>query len=125
MKKLLVFTVVAVLGSCSMLMAQQGNRGGGVERQVQMYKDSLNLTAPQADSVKSILETFQPQQREIMMDQSMDRDAKMAKMKDLATQRNARLSKVLSADQIKKMQDMEERQRQQRMQRQGGGGGGK
>ena len=127
MKKLVTFAIVAIIGSTSVAMAQ-GGRGGGGERMIQMYKDSLNLTQVQTDSVKAIMESMRPKQMEIFQDQSISNEDKRAKMKSLTDERNARFAKVLSADQMKKLQEMEERMRQQRMQGGGrpqGGGGGK
>jgi hypothetical protein len=115
MKKLL-FLLFAALSIGVIAHAQPG-RGQNPEAMKQMLKDSLQLSDKQLDSVSAILQEFQPKQREIFMDQSMSREDKMAKIQELNKQRNARLKAVLTEEQMKKYQDMEERRRQ----RQGAG----
>jgi Spy/CpxP family protein refolding chaperone len=117
MKKLLATCLILTIGFTAATAQRQG---GGGERMIQMYKDSLNLTDKQFDSVKAIVKDYQSQRREIMMDQEMSREDKMAKSKPITEARNSRLKNVLTADQYAKFQDMEKKM-MERM-RQGGGG---
>ena len=124
MKKMLAGLTVLILSVCAVSAnAQNGGGGGGMERMRQMYKDSLQLTDVQIDSVMAVNQDFRPQMRAIFQDQSLSQDDKTAKMKALNDQITARESKFLSADQLTKLQAMTDRMRRNRM-RQGGGGGG-
>jgi len=89
---------------------------------IQQYKDSLNLTDVQVDSVKAILKELLPKQMELRQNQDMSREERFARMKEINEERNTRLKAVFTDEQFKKFQEMEERRRQ-RMQ-QGGGRGG-
>jgi hypothetical protein len=120
MKKIL-FLLFACL-SIGVISNAQG-RGQNPEAMKQMLRDSLQLSDKQVDSVAAILQEFQPKQREIFSNQDMSREDKMAKMKELNEERNARLKGVLTVDQFKKFQEMEERRRQ-RMAQGGGRPGG-
>jgi hypothetical protein len=109
------FLVVACIALAVVASAQ--GRGPNPEAMKQMLKDSLQLSDKQIDSVTAILQEFQPKQREIFSNQDMSREDKMAKMKELTDARNARLKGILTSEQFKKYQEMEERRRQ----RMGGG----
>lgn len=120
MKKILALLTI-VLSVCTLANAQNGQRG---EQYMQMYKqrlkDSLQFSDAKADSVAAIVQSYQPKQREIFMDQNMSREDKMAKMKTLQDERNQKLKGILTDDELQKLTAMEERARQRRMQ-QGGG----
>lgn len=118
MKKIF-FLLLACFSLGLAAQAQQpgGGRGQNPEAMKQMLKDSLQLNDKQLDSVVAIMQEFQPKQREIFSNQDMSREEKMVKMKELGDARNARLKSVLTNEQYKKYQEMEERRRQ----RMGGG----
>lgn len=97
----------------------QGGGGGGPERQKQMLKDSLGFTDVQIDTVMAVRMSFQPQMRDIFMDQSMSADDKKAKLADLNLQMRARLKGTLSDDQITKLEAFQQRQREARMRNRG------
>jgi len=120
MKKILALLVIT-LSVYSFANAQGGGQRGERFREAmkQRLKDSLQLSDTKADSVIAVLQEFQPKQREIFMDQSLSQDDKMAKIKDLNTQRKEKLKTVLTDDQITKYEAMEQRMREQM--RQGGG----
>ncbi len=105
--------------------ANAQGRGGGMNpaEMIQQYKDSLNLSDLQVDSVKTIFKEFLPKQMELRQNQDMSREERMAKMKEINDQRNARMKAVLTDEQFKKLQEMEERRRQRMMQGGGGRGG--
>lgn len=119
MKRTFTVLIVIMLGFTSYSYAQPGGggRGMGGERIVQMYKDSLNLTDVQVDSVKAILKDIQPLQREIAMNQEMSRQDKALALKEVNEQRNARLKAVLTKEQFEKLKDMEQRRREQMRER--------
>lgn len=121
MKKLLLVLTMAVCFAGA-AMAQPGGRGQNPEAMVQALKDSLQLSDKQVDSVKAIIQEFMPKQREIFMNQDLDREGKMAALKQINDQRNARFKAVLTEEQYKKYQDMEERRRQRMAAGRGPGG---
>jgi hypothetical protein len=92
-----------------------------MEERMQKMKDDLKLTGVQVDSLKAINAAFQPQMREVMMDQSMSREDKMAKLAPVREEQNKRIQAVLGADLYKKYQDWMTANAPQR----GGGGGGR
>jgi hypothetical protein len=120
MKKLIFCLAIALTVFSVASFAQQG--GGGAERYKQMLKDSLQLTEVQIDSVMAVRQQYQPQMRDIFMDQSLSQEDKMAKIKDINTQMKARYKAFLTDDQIAKLDAMQQRMRGQG--RRGGGGGG-
>jgi hypothetical protein len=122
MKKLFVLLFAFLTVSVVSNAQQGGGRGMSPEAMIDALKDSLNLSGKQVDSIKVIFKEFLPKLMEIRQNQDMSREDKMAKSKELNDARNARIKAVLTDDQFKKYQEMEERRRQ-RMQ-QGGGRGG-
>ena len=115
--------VVVALFSFSSVSAQMRDTAAMRQRQEQMMQKmttDLNLTSVQVDSLKAIQKDFQPQMREIMMDQSMSRDDKMAKMAPIREEQSKRIQAALGNDLYKKYQDWMQANRPQR----GGGGGG-
>lgn len=94
-----------------------------MERMKQALKDSIGLTDVQIDSVMAVRQDYQPQMREIFMDQSGSADDKKAKMADLNLKMRARYKGFLSDDQVTKLEAYQQRQ-MERMRNRGGGGGG-
>lgn len=123
MKKFIAGLVIVIsLVSGSAYAQGGGQRGGGdpaqrKARTVQMLKDSLQLSDDKANKVADIQEEFGPKRREIMMDQSADRDAKMAKMKELQDEMGKKVKTVLTADEYTKYEAL-----QKNMMMRGGGG---
>lgn len=124
MKKIIAGLVLAMaLLTTVQSNAQDADRA---ERFKQMQKqrliDSLQFSADKADKVVAIQQEFQPKQREIFTDQSLDQDAKQAKLKELNEEQKKKLKTVLSDDEIAKFEAFQERNRG-RMRRGPGGGG--
>jgi hypothetical protein len=115
--------IVIALLSCSSTYAQRGDTAAMRQRQeamMQKMKEDLKLSPVQIDSLTAIRKEFQPRQREIMMDQSMSRDDRMAKMGPIRDEMNKRIHAALGDDMFKKYQDWMTANAPQR----GGGGGG-
>lgn len=102
--------------------AQGGGGQQRMERMKQQLKDSIGLTDVQIDSVMAVRQEYQPQMREIFMDQSSSPDDKKAKMADLNLKMRARYKNFLSDDQLTKLEAYQQRQ-MERMRNRGGGGG--
>jgi len=122
MKKIFVCMAIAmsVFTVSSFAQGGGGGRGGGAERMKAVLKDSLGFNDVQIDSVMAVRQAYQPQMRDIFMDQSMSADDKKAKLADLNLQMRARYKAFLSDDQIAKLEAYQQRQRE-RMANRGGG----
>ncbi|MDR3712578.1 MAG: hypothetical protein P4L51_07170 [Puia sp.] len=123
MKKFITgIAIVIAVFSASSLYAQRGDTAAMRQRMEAMnakMKSDLKLTDVQADSISAIQHEFQPQVREIFMDQSLGMDDKRAKIAPLNEARDKRIQAVLGNDLFKKYQDWMQQNRPQR----GGGGG--
>jgi Spy/CpxP family protein refolding chaperone len=127
MKKLQALVVAALLmGSASIASAQepqpqpQGAGRGMGRGGMQALMQGITLTAEQQAKVDSIGRKYMAQRQEMMQDQSMDQDARRAKMREMMTKQQDEIKAVLTAEQRtvyeKNVADM-----QARMQQQGGG----
>src|SRR3954471_553136 len=86
-------------------------------------KDSVQLADAMADSVMAIRMQYQPQMREIFMDQSASSADKQTKLQSLRTDMEARYKSAgLTDDQIQKIRDHEDRMRAEMRNRMGNGG---
>ncbi|CAN5488542.1 hypothetical protein BH11BAC3_BH11BAC3_24450 [soil metagenome] len=127
MKKQLLFVVFAAILGFGSANAQGGQRATPEERtKTAMEKIAvLNLEADAKAKTEVIIGDFYKSQQKSMEEMrasgSMDREAMMAKLKELSEARDGKLKEVFTADQFKKWQDeVEPSLRPQR----GGGGGG-
>ena len=114
MKKIFLFLLAALLiGAAQQLKAQDGGRmQQRMEMEKKYLKDSLNLSDALVDSVTAIRTQFQPQMREIYMDQSMSRDDKQAKIQTVRQQMEARYKAAgVTDEQLQKMREHEMRMR--------------
>lgn len=103
--------------------AQDGDRMARMKQmQKQMLKDSLQLTDEKADKVIAVQDEFRPKQREIFMDQSLDKDAKAAKLKELREEEKKKLKNILTEEELAKYSGLQERRGGMRP---GGGRGGR
>lgn len=121
--------VVSLVSGTSYAQGGGGGRGGDPAqrkaRTVQVLKDSLQLSEEKANKVADIQEEFAPKTREIMQDQSSDRDAKMAKFKEVQDEMNKKVKGVLTADEYAKYETFQKNRMGRGMGRgQGGPGGG-
>jgi hypothetical protein len=121
MKKFFILLLTLFLfGTTTSLFAQ--NPGGGMQQMMHSYlKDSVHLSDALTDSVISIRKQYQPQLRNIFMDQSLSSDDKQAKMKDIRSEMESRFKSAgLTDDQIKMIREHEQRMREQMRSRNGG-----
>jgi len=86
-----------------------GMRGRGPN--FDMIAQRLNLTDDQKPKVKEILGSQREQMRDLWQNQDMSRDDRMAKMKSIREDADAKLKAVLTADQFEQWQKMESRMR--------------
>lgn len=108
MKKRIGLFILAL----SFLATNAFAQGGNGERYKQMLKDSLQLSDVQIDSVMQVQQAFQPQMRDIFMDQSMGVDDKKTKMADINMQMRPRLKAFLSEEQVNKLEAIQQKMRE-------------
>jgi hypothetical protein len=84
------------------------------EQMLQKVKTDLKLTDAQSDSLAAIQKDFNPQMRDIFMDQNASQDDRRAKLGALRDARNKRIQAALGDDLYKKYQDWMQANRPQR-----------
>ena len=119
MRRLAKIFVLALCTLAANLWAQQPSPGFKVERMpmplnrpvnaddhLQMLNDQLNLTPPQQDKIRPILEKYLKQRHAILMSKSLSQDAKSNKLKAAEDKAHARIRVFLNAEQKKKFDDL-------------------
>ncbi len=105
---------------------QRGQGGGrgpmNVEDQVKQLTERLNLTDDQQGKVKAILEDGRTQMQKLRGDDSMSQEDKMSKMRSIHDATTAKIRDILTDDQKKKFDELEQERRERMKQRQQGGG---
>jgi hypothetical protein len=87
-------------------------------------KDSIKLADPLVDSVMAVRMQYQPQMRQLFIDQSISDQDKQAKLQNLRSEMDRRYKTVgLTEDQIRQIYEHEERLRAEMMNRMNTGGG--
>jgi periplasmic protein CpxP/Spy len=125
MRKQALLVAAMLMGISTAAIAQdpqpQGGQrqGGGRGNQMAMLMQGITLSAEQQVKVDSITARNGAARRELMQDQSMDQDARRAKMREMMTKQNDEV-KALLTDEQKKVFDKNVADMQARMQ-QGGG----
>src|SRR5262245_22995352 len=124
MKKILLFLSIVLSLNAIKVSAQNGDRMQQMQQQWRTFlKDSVQLADPMIDSVMAVRAQYQPQMREIFMDQSSSREDKQAKMQSLRTEMEARYKSAgLTDDQVTAIRKHEDWMRQQMMNRRNTGG---
>ncbi|HEX5153114.1 MAG TPA: hypothetical protein VFW07_16805 [Parafilimonas sp.] len=124
MKKVLLFLSIVLSLNAIKVSAQNGGRMQQMQQQWRAFlKDSVQLADPMIDSVMAVRAQYQPQMREIFMDQSSSREDKQAKMQSVRTEMEARYKSAgLTDDQVAAIRKHEDRMRQQMMNRRNTGG---
>lgn len=121
MKKSILMTLLLLVTSFSVLVAQQRPMGTPEERAkrtVERIKPDLSLTEQQEKDVVVVYTEFYTTMSKAM--ESGERPTPEARQK-MTDDRNEKLKKVLSEEQMKKLLEGEEKMRQERRQRPNGG----
>lgn len=125
MRKLqLVLAAAMLVGATSVATAQepqpqpQGQQQGR-PNMMAMLMQGITLTAEQQTKVDTIAKKYQDERQALMQDQSLDRDARRAKSREMMTKQSDEV-KVLLTDDQKKVFEKNQADMQTRMQ-QGGG----
>jgi periplasmic protein CpxP/Spy len=91
------------------------------DRQAAHLTKELQLTADQENQIKPILADRQQQFASLRQDQSLSKQDKMAKMKTLRDDSNAKIEAVLNDTQKQKFEQMQTRQQENWQQKKQGG----
>jgi hypothetical protein len=126
MKKLILLLVIFLSLQATRSFSQNNDRMQQMQQQWRSFlKDSVQLSDAMADSVTAIRAQYQPQMREIFMDQSASMTDKQAKMQGLRSEMDVRYKAAgITDDQIAAIHKHEDWMRQQMMNRMNNGGGG-
>jgi Spy/CpxP family protein refolding chaperone len=90
--------------------------------QVKELTEKLSLTDDQQGKIKTILEDTRDQMQKIRADDSLSQEDKMAKGRGLRETANGKIRELLTDDQKKKFDQLEQERRDRMRQRQQGGG---
>lgn len=82
------------------------NRPVNADDHLHMLTEQLNLTHPQQDKIRPILEKYLKQRHAILLSKSLSQDAKSKQLKMAEDANNARIRTLLSTDQKKKFDDL-------------------
>ena len=105
--------------------ALQGGQGRGPMSPADQVKDlteKLSLTEDQQGKIKTILEDTRDQMQKLRADESMSQEDKRTKAQALREAANGKIRDLLTDDQKKKFDQMEQERRDRMKQRQQGGG---
>lgn len=86
-----------------------GGPGGGPGNRLEFLTKALSLTDDQKTQIKPILDDQQAQMKALRDDTSLDREAKMPKMREIMESTDAKIKPILTADQQKKFDEMKQR----------------
>jgi periplasmic protein CpxP/Spy len=91
----------------------QGQRRGmpSVDDQVKMMSDRLNLTPDQQTKIKPVLEDQRTQAQALRKDESLSDDDRRSKMRTLRESTNSKIRDVLTDDQKKQFDEMQQQMR--------------
>jgi periplasmic protein CpxP/Spy len=119
MSKLSLIAAMALGGlvACSTLVTAQDassapeKKGGkrSPEQMMERYTEQLSLTDEQKPKVKALLEDSNKKRREIFRDSSLDQQQKRDKFREVMEAQNKKMKEILTPDQFKKYQDMQEK----------------
>ena len=121
MSKLSLIAAMALGGLvvCSTLVSAQdatnapdkkgGKRGMSSDQLMEKYTEQLSLTDEQKPKVKALLEDQGKKRREIFRDSALDQQQKKEKFQGTMEAQNKKMKEILTADQYKKYQEMNEK----------------
>ncbi len=131
MKRNLILSMVLGLFMVGGLSAQdqpqQQNMQQRRQQQIDDLKKELVLTKDQAPKFDAIYKEFNEKMAKARESAGDDREGMRAKMTEMNKERDLKIEKILTPDQVKKFKAYLEKQAaaRQNMQRGGGGGGGR
>lgn len=128
MKRKIFLTALVGLFLTTGIMAQNQPAQDFQQRRQQMLdnlKKELNLTKDQNTKFDAIYKEFNDKMAQARQNAGDDREAMRTKMQEMNKERDAKIEKILTPDQVKKWKEILAKQQAERQQRgQGGPGGG-
>ena len=123
MKKTILCLVIALSLMATKSVFAQNPNGGQMQQMMRQYlKDSIHLSDAMVDSVIAGRMQYQPQMRQIFMDQSLSAEDKQSKMQPIRAQIETRYKALgLTDDQIKMIREHDQRMREQMHNKNNGG----
>ncbi len=125
MKQKVFSFILAGVCATGLALAEPQQHERGPEHRVEMLSKRLNLTADQQSKLLPIITDRQQQIRAIFQDSSLSRQDRIAKMKAVREESNAKIEALLTDQQKQSFeqlqQQMRERARSHRGQANGGG----
>jgi periplasmic protein CpxP/Spy len=121
MSKLSLIAAMALGGLvvCSTLVTAQdstnapdrkgGKRGMSPDQLMEKYTEQLSLTDEQKPKVKALLDDSTKKRRELFRDAALDQQQKREKFQEVMEAQNKKMKEILTADQYKKYQEMNEK----------------
>ena len=121
MSKLSLIAAMALGGlvACSTLVNAQdgtnapdkkgGKRGRSPDQLMEKYTEQLSLTDEQKPKFKAVLDDSGKKRREISRDSSLDQPQRREKWQTIMEAQNKKMKEILTADQYKKYQEMNEK----------------
>jgi periplasmic protein CpxP/Spy len=121
MSKLSLIAAMALGGlvACSTLVSAQdstnapdkkgGKRGMSPEQLMERYTEQLSLTDEQKPKVKAVIEESTKKRRELFRDSALDQQQKREKFQGVMEAQNKKMKEILTADQYKKYQELNEK----------------
>jgi len=116
---LIAAMVLGGLVACSTLVTAQDStsapdKKGGKnrltpEQQMERLTTQLSLTDEQVPKVKAVIEDSTKKRRELFRDSALDQQQKREKFQVVLEAQNKKMKEILTADQFKKYQDMNEK----------------
>ncbi|MCX6137606.1 MAG: periplasmic heavy metal sensor [Ignavibacteriales bacterium] len=119
MKKIVLLLAAAMLFALPLSAQPQdrGTRGPRMEQRLKMLTDSLKLSDKQAEQIKIILQKSQEQMQKDREANQDDRDAMRAAMTKNTEHADKEIAKILTPDQKKKYEELQEQRRKQMQER--------
>jgi periplasmic protein CpxP/Spy len=102
-------TLVTAQDSTSAPEKKGGKRGMSPEQLMEKYTEQLSLTDEQKPKVKALLEDSTKKRRELFRDSALDQQQKREKFQGVMEAQNKKMKEILTADQYKKYQEMNEK----------------
>ena len=117
--------ILSMLAITSILAAQEpqgqrkGPKGDKAEMRMERLQEHLELTDDQVADLKKLREDMKPQFEEIKNDESLGRPERMRAHADLIEKKEMKMAKILSEDQLVKLDELKEKRKERQKMKKG------
>jgi Spy/CpxP family protein refolding chaperone len=112
MKKQFFSFILAGVCAAGLALAEPQQHGRNAEHRMEMLSKRLNLTADQQAKLAPIMTDRQQQMRAIFKDSSLSREDRMAKIKAVRKDSNAKIEALLTYEQKQNFEQLQQQRRQ-------------